>query len=210
MITNPAIEKYIDLHKTAADAHLMDLERTTHLKALSPQMLSGQTQGNFLAIISLMIKPRRILEIGTYTGFSALCMAEGLAEDGMLHTIDMNLEIEPIARTYFERSPVGQKITFHLGDAKQIIKDLNETWDLVFIDADKDAYATYYDLVIDHLRPGGLIMADNVLWYGKVLNENMDKKTAAIHAFNQKLATDPRVKSMILPLRDGIHLAVKL
>ena len=210
MITNPDIEKYIDLHKTATDSLLMDLERTTHLKALSPQMLSGQTQGNFLAIISLLIKPRRILEIGTYTGFSALCMAEGLAEDGMLHTIDMNLEIEPIARTYFERSPLGQKITFHLGDAKQIIKDLNETWDLVFIDADKDAYTTYYDLVIDHLRPGGLIMADNVLWYGKVLNENMDKKTAAIHAFNQKLASDPRVKSMILPLRDGIHLAVKL
>lgn len=210
IITQPDIEAYIDKNKSVESPLLVELERTTHLKALSPQMLSGQTQGHFLSIISKMLQPKRILEIGTYTGFSALCMAEGLSEEGLLYTLDINPEIAPIAQAFFDKSPYADQIRFIQGNAKEIIPILQETWDLVFIDADKDAYADYYDLVLPYLRTGGVILADNVLWYGRILDKEMDKKTKAIHQFNQKLANDPRVKSVIVPMRDGIHMAVKL
>ncbi|MCB0645147.1 MAG: O-methyltransferase [Saprospiraceae bacterium] len=210
IITNPAIEQYIDQQKSPADALLLSVERATHLKAMSPQMLSGQTQGNFLSIIALMMRPRRVLEIGTYTGFSALCMAEGLASDGLIYTLEANPEIAPMAQEHFSMSRYSDKIVFKIGDAREIIPSLDETWDLVFIDADKTSYCDYYDMVIDRLRPGGIILADNVLWYGKVLENKMDKKTKVLHEFNKKLANDARVKCVILPLRDGINMAIKL
>lgn len=209
IITNPAIEQYIDQHKSPADDLLLSVERATHLKAMSPQMLSGQTQGNFLSIIALMMRPRRILEIGTYTGFSALCLAEGLAEDGLIYTIDANPEIAPMAEEHFSKSSYSDKIIFKIGDAREIIPGLDETWDLVFIDADKTSYCDYYDMVINRLRPGGIILADNVLWYGKVLEKKMDNKTKVLDDYNKKLASDPRVKCVILPLRDGINMAIK-
>lgn len=210
MITNPEIDLYIDQYKTQSSSLLLDLERATHLQVLAPQMLSGQTQGNLLSILSTMMRPQRVLEIGTYTGFSAICLAEGLSPHGLLYTIDVNNEIEDIARKYIERSPKAAQIQFLVGDAKAIIPTLKESWDLVFIDADKESYSLYYEMVVDQVRPGGIILADNVLWYGKVVQEEKDKKTRLIHEFNVMVSKDHRVKNVILPLRDGINLIQKL
>ncbi|MBK8388852.1 MAG: class I SAM-dependent methyltransferase [Saprospiraceae bacterium] len=210
MITNPEIDLYIDQYKTQSSSLLLDLERATHLQVLAPQMLSGQTQGNLLSILSTMMRPQRVLEIGTYTGFSAICLAEGLSPHGLLYTIDVNNEIEDIARKYIERSPKAAQIQFLVGDAKTIIPTLKESWDLVFIDADKESYSLYYEMVVDQVRPGGIILADNVLWYGKVVQEEKDKKTRLIHEFNVMVSKDHRVKNVILPLRDGINVIQKL
>lgn len=210
MITDPEIDLYIDQYKTQSSSLLLDLERATHLQVLAPQMLSGQTQGNLLSILSTMMRPQRVLEIGTYTGFSAICLAEGLSPHGLLYTIDVNNEIEDIARKYIERSPKAPQIQFLVGDAKTIIPTLKESWDLVFIDADKESYSLYYEMVVDHVRPGGIILADNVLWYGKVVQEEKDKKTRLIHEFNVMVSKDHRVKNVILPLRDGINVIQKL
>ena len=210
MITDPEIDLYIDQYKTQSSSLLLDLERATHLQVLAPQMLSGQTQGNLLSILSTMMRPQRVLEIGTYTGFSAICLAEGLSPHGLLYTIDVNNEIEDIARKYIERSPKAAQIQFLVGDAKTIIPTLKESWDLVFIDADKESYSLYYEMVVDQVRPGGIILADNVLWYGKVVQEEKDKKTRLIHEFNVMVSKDHRVKNVILPLRDGINLIQKL
>ena len=210
MITNPEIDLYIDQYKTQSSSLLLDLERATHLQVLAPQMLSGQTQGNLLSILSTMMRPQRVLEIGTYTGFSAICLAEGLSPHGLLYTIDVNNEIEDIARKYIERSPKAPQIQFLVGDAKTIIPTLKESWDLVFIDADKESYSLYYEMVVDQVRPGGIILADNVLWYGKVVQEEKDKKTRLIHEFNVMVSKDHRVKNVILPLRDGINVIQKL
>ncbi|HOY12807.1 MAG TPA: O-methyltransferase [Saprospiraceae bacterium] len=210
MITDPEIDLYIDQYKTQSSSLLLDLERATHLQVLAPQMLSGQTQGNLLSILSTMMRPQRVLEIGTYTGFSAICLAEGLSHHGLLYTIDVNNEIEDIARKYIERSPKAAQIQFLVGDAKTIIPTLKESWDLVFIDADKESYSLYYEMVIDQVRPGGIILADNVLWYGKVVQEEKDKKTRLIHEFNVMVSKDHRVKNVILPLRDGINVIQKL
>lgn len=189
---------------------LKDLNRQTHLKVGQPRMLSGHLQGRFLSFISKFISPSHILEIGTYTGYSALCLAEGLTEKGKLITIDPNEETNLFAQQFINKSEYKNKIELVQGDAQKIIPTLTQTWDLVFIDADKSNYANYFDLVIDKVRPGGLIIADNVLWSGKILNEIMDKDTLAIHQFNTKVNSDKRVENLLLPLRDGLMMMRKI
>src|SRR5687768_6955693 len=198
------IDEYARNYTSPESDLLKELNRETHLKVLSPRMLSGHLQGRFLSMISHMIKPDLILEIGTYTGYSALCLAEGLSEQGRLITMDNNPELVPMLERYFSRSPHGKKIQFSLGNARDLITDLSGPIDLVFIDADKENYCNYFDAVIDKVRPGGYILADNVLWSGKVVQpiKDSDKSTKAIHAYNQKIQADPRVENMLLPLRD--------
>lgn len=209
-ILSPAIEKYIKENSTAEDTVLQELTRETHLKIQMPQMLSGHLQGLFLEFISRMVQPRRILEIGTFTGYSAICLAKGLTDDGLLYTIDINDELEPINAKYFEKAGITNKVKRISGDAKKLIADIDETFDIVFIDADKQNYAAYFDLVIDKVRKGGYIIADNVLWSGKVAQEIKDKDTQAIHSYNQQVLKDPRVINYILPLRDGLNIAQKI
>jgi caffeoyl-CoA O-methyltransferase len=190
---------------------LAELNRETHLKVLSPRMLSGHLQGRFLSFLSKMVQPKLILEIGTYTGYSALCLAEGLAADGKLITIDTNEETNLIARKYFDRSEFGKKIELHNEDASKVIQALNGPFDMVFIDADKANYSKYFDLTIDKVRRGGLIIADNVLWSGKILDPEtkMDKDTRALNDFNKKVQEDPRVSNILLPVRDGLMLMIR-
>ncbi|HKJ42948.1 MAG TPA: O-methyltransferase [Sunxiuqinia sp.] len=211
MDTNSDIEKYILEHTTEADLVLQELERETFLKVLRPRMLSGHLQGNMLELFSQMMQPERILEIGTYTGYSAICLAKGLQKGGMLHTIEINDELEIMAKRYFEKSGLSDKITQHIGDAKSIIASLDESFDLVFIDADKREYCTYFDLVIDKVRPGGILIADNILWDGKVVEtiDPNDEQTQGILAFNEKIKNDLRVSQMIIPLRDGLMVIRK-
>ena len=203
---------YADIHTTPESDMLRRLNRDTHAHVLSPRMLSGHMQGRLLAIISQMIQPRRILEIGTYTGYSALCLAEGLVADGRLFTIDKNEELETIARQYWSESLHAHQIDYRPGEATEVLKTLtDEVFDLVFIDADKENYALYYDLVFDQVRPGGFILADNVLWSGKVTQplKSNDYATMAVMAFNRKIHDDPRVDNVLLPVRDGIMIARK-
>lgn len=188
---------------------LKELNRQTHLKIGSPRMLSGHLQGRFLSFLSRMIQPTSILEIGTYTGYSALCLAEGLKEGGKLITIDPNEETNHFAKQFIERSGCKTKIELMTGDAKKIIPALNQKFDMVFIDADKKNYGLYFDLVIDKVTTGGLIIADNVLWSGKVLDEKKDEDTQVIHDFNEKINSDPKVSNMLLPLRDGLMVMRK-
>ena len=189
---------------------LKHINRETHLKFSMPRMLSGHYQGKLLSMISKLINPERILEIGTFTGYATLCLAEGLRENGRIYTIDINLELEDMVRSNFKRSNLDSKIMYQIGDAKQIIPTLNETFDLVFIDADKKNNATYYDMVIDKVRSGGLILVDNVLWSGKVLDEGVsDQKTSNISQFNERVSSDQRVEKLILPVRDGLFLIRK-
>jgi len=204
------IQQYAEQFTSPETEALQKLNRETHAKVLMPRMLSGHLQGQFLSMLSKMIQPERILEIGTYTGYSAICLASGLKENGILHTIDVNEELEPMVRNYFAEAKVADKIQFHIGNAMEIIPSLHETFDLVFIDADKENYSNYFDLVIDKVRKGGFILADNVLWSGKVLEDKKDKDTAAIHAYNQKINTDPRVENVLVPIRDGIMIARKI
>jgi predicted O-methyltransferase YrrM len=173
-------------------------------------MLSGHLQGRILAQFSHMLKPERILEIGTYTGYSALCLAEGLTKDGLLYTLDINEELEDLVRGYFSESPYNDQIKYIIGDAKEEIGKLKETWDLVFIDADKPAYKQYFDLVIDNVREGGFIVVDNVLWSGKIINEKADTKTAIMQDFNREVHEDPRVENVLVPVRDGLMVIRKL
>ena len=173
-------------------------------------MLSGHLQGQFLEIISKLLQPQRILEVGTMVGYSAICLAKGLAKDGVLHTIELRESDAAIAQQYFERAGLTHSIQLHIGNAKEIIPQLNETWDLVFLDADKTGYAEYYALIKPRLRKGGLILADNVLFHGEVLNEEIKGKNAiAIQAFNELIAADDEVEKMILTLRDGLFLIRK-
>ncbi len=189
---------------------LKHINRETHLKVSMPRMLSGHYQGKLLSMISKMINPERILEIGTFTGYATLCLAEGLRENGRIYTIDINLELEDMVRSNFKRSDLDSKIMYQIGDAKEIIPTLNEIFDLVFIDADKKNNATYYDMIIDKVRSGGLILVDNVLWNGKVLNEGVsDQKTSFISKFNEMVSSDQRVEKLILPVRDGLFLIRK-
>lgn len=204
------IEKYVEQNSTPEDKILAQLNRETHLKVPMAQMLSGSIQGKFLETISRMIQPKRILEIGTFTGYSALCLARGLAENGVLHTIDINEEWHEIITKYVALAQLKNQIVLHTGEAAQIIPTLEDTFDLVFIDADKQNYRLYFDLVIDKVHSGGFIIADNVLWSGKVVQEKHDKDTAAIHAYNQKVLNDKRVENFILPLRDGLNIAHKI
>ena len=203
-ITPLEIQAYSEAHTSAESNLLKGIDRDTHAHVLMPRMLSGHLQGRLLAMISQMIKPERILEIGTYTGYSALCMAEGLTKTGKLITIDINEELEDRVRKYFSQSPYGKQIDFRVGNALHIIPTLNESFDLVFIDADKQNYGRYYDLVMDKVRPGGFILADNVLWSGKILAPDPDKDTRVILEFNKKVAEDIRVENVLLPMRDGL------
>lgn len=205
------IENYAQAHTQPESSVLAELNRETWAKVLQPRMLSGHLQGRFLSMLSMLKQPKRILEIGTYTGYSALCLAEGLAPDGQLHTIDVNEELERIIRKYVVKAGLAEKITLHVGNALEIIPTLNEKWDLVFIDADKENYSLYFDLVFDAVNPGGLIIADNVLWSGKVLQQALpnDAETQALQRFNQKVAHDVRVTSLLLPIRDGLMILQK-
>ncbi len=206
------IENYTEDFTNKESTLLQNLSRETHLKILSPRMLSGHVQGRFLSMLSHMLQPKYILEIGTYTGYSALCFAEGLAENGKIITIDRNDELEPIIDKYIKESEFKNQIEVIFGYAAEIIPDLPNEIDLVFIDADKPNYSNYFDLVIDKLRPGGFILADNVLWSGKVTEtiKKNDKSTLAIHAFNKKVNDDPRVENVLIPIRDGIMALRKI
>jgi len=209
-LVSAQIEQYIEKHSSPEETLLSELNRETHVKVQMPQMLSGHLQGQFLEMFSRMLQPKRILEIGTYTGYSGLCLAKGLTEDGLLYTIDINEELQPMVEQYFNKAGLTNQVKQLIGDARQIIPELKETFDLVFIDADKINYSTYYDLVFDKVRTGGYIVADNVLWSGKVLEEKKDKDTLAIDNYNKKVVADKRVESYILPLRDGLNIARKL
>jgi len=205
------LEQYISNHTEAESSLLAELNRETNHKVLLSRMLSGHVQGKFLEMISKMINPKNILEIGTYTGYSALCLAQGLTENGKIHTIEINDELESLIRRYFSRSGLEHKIELHIGNALEIIPGLDEEFDLVFIDADKSQYLDYYNIVIDKTRKGGYILADNVLWSGKVvlpLDPN-DDNTSGILVFNDFVHRDTRVENVILPIRDGIMLLRK-
>ncbi|MEJ7557037.1 MAG: O-methyltransferase [Pedobacter sp.] len=188
---------------------LQKINRETYLKVLMPRMLSGHYQGRVLSLLSKMLSPSRILEIGTFTGYATLCLAEGLAKDGVLYTLDINEELEDMVRKNFAASAFNDQIKYIIGDATQSLVDLEETFDLVFIDADKKNNGTYYDVVFDRVRPGGVIIVDNVLWSGKILDNAQDKDTKNISAFNDKVANDSRVEKIILPVRDGLFIIRK-
>ncbi|CAM4195152.1 Predicted O-methyltransferase YrrM [Pedobacter westerhofensis] len=188
---------------------LQRIDRETHLRVLMPRMLSGHYQGRVLSMLSKLITPARILEIGTFTGYATLCLAEGLAKNGMLYTLDINVELEDRVRGYFAESAYDEQIKYILGDATQTVNDLDEVFDLVFIDADKKNNGTYYDLIFDRVSPGGLIIVDNVLWSGKILTNQQDKDTRNISTFNDKVAADNRVEKLILPVRDGLFIIRK-
>lgn len=205
-----SIQQYAEEHTSSENELLRQISRDTHAKVMMPRMLSGHLQGRVLAMISQMVRPRNILEIGTYTGYSALCLAEGLQPGGKLITIDINDELEDRVRSYFACSPHGSQIDLRIGNATQIIPKLEERFDLVFIDADKENYSRYFDLAIDRVNLNGFIMADNVLWSGKVLNEKVDKDTKAIIDFNSKVQRDKRVENVLLPIRDGIMVMRKV
>ena len=191
---------------------LKELNRETHLKILNPRMLSGNYQGRILSLISKIIRPRSILEIGTYTGYSTICFAEGLRDDGFIHTIDHNEELIYIQNKYFKKAGISKKVIQYLGDATKIIKKLNYEFDLVFLDADKENYPVYFDLIIDKVKSGGIIIADNILWSGKILNkvEDDDLATKSILEFNEKMNSDKRVETLILPVRDGLSFIRKI
>ena len=207
---SPLLLDYCEKFTEPESELLKDLNRQTHLKITSPRMLSGHLQGRLLSFLSKLKNPSSILEIGTYTGYSALCLAEGLKEGGKLITIDPNEETNLFASKFIKNSAFANKIELITGQAQQVIPTLKQTLDLVFIDADKKNYALYFDLIIDKVAKGGLIIADNVLWSGKVLDEKMDDDTTAIHSFNQKVNEDSRVENIILPVRDGLLLMRKV
>ena len=203
------LENYANEHTDNEPILLQELSKRTHLAVLQPRMISGHLQGRFLSLLSKMIHPKTILEIGTYTGYATLCLAEGLPANGVLHTIDIKEELIDLQREFFDRSGYGSQIVQHLGKAADIIPTLNTTFDLVFIDADKQNYSLYFDLVIEKMNRGGIILSDNVLWSGKVVEEvkHNDKHTQALMAYNKKIKNDPRVETVLLPIRDGITLS---
>jgi predicted O-methyltransferase YrrM len=206
------LSKYAEKHTTPENELIKSLNRDTHANVLAPRMLSGHLQGRLLSLFSKMIQPKAILEIGTYTGYAALCLAEGLTNDGILHTIDINEELETRIQKYFNQSTYKNQIKLHIGNALEIIPTINQKFDLVFIDADKENYSKYYDLLIDQMPSGGIIMADNVLWSGKVINQeaiNTDNDTRELDHFNAKVQSDPRVENILIPVRDGIMVARK-
>ena len=205
------LQRYLDTFSTPEDPVLEELSRRTHLQTVYPQMMSGPLQGRLLQFISHMIRPARILEIGTFTGYSAICLARGLQEGGRLITLEANDEYEKIIREFFEKAGITGKTELIIGNALQILPELKGPFDLVFIDADKKEYSDYFDQVIGKVEAGGFILVDNVLWDGKVLSpeERMDEETAAIHRFNQKITADTRVENLLLPVRDGLMLIRK-
>jgi caffeoyl-CoA O-methyltransferase len=206
------ISQYAETYTRDEDALLKKINRDTHAEVLLPRMLSGHLQGQVLRMLSMMQSPKYILEVGTYTGYAALCLAEGLQSDGELHTIDVNEELEERIRGYFAQSAHAKKMHFHLGNALEIIPTIEKPWDLVFIDADKENYLKYYELVLPMMPSGGIIIADNVLWSGKVTDErekNKDKDTRALHEYNRFVHSDDRVDNVLFPIRDGLMIARK-
>lgn len=210
-MNNTALEKYIYKIIDSEDPILYELNRETHLKMMHPRMVTGHWQGQILQMISTMIRPKCILEIGTFTGYSAICLARGLDQGGHLYTIEINDEIVEIPLRYFEKAGLSKKITLYVGDALKIIPDLDFQFDLVFIDGEKSEYINYYNAVFDKVKPGGFILADNILWSGKVLHEieKGDYFTQGIVEFNNYLKNDSRVEKTVLPLRDGTMLIRK-
>jgi caffeoyl-CoA O-methyltransferase len=206
------IQEYAENFTSPESEILASLNRETWANVLIPRMLSGHIQGRILSLFSHMLRPKNILEIGTYTGYSALCLSEGLQADGVLHTIDINEELEPMITRYIQQAGKQDQIKLHIGEALEIIPTIPGNFDLVFIDADKENYAHYFDAVIDRMPSGGIIIADNVLWSGKVLDENersVDEETAALHQYNQKINNDERVENLLFPVRDGLMVARK-
>ncbi len=205
------LSDYCENNTTPESEILSKLNRETHLKVVSPRMLSGHLQGRFLSFISKLQQPKLIVEIGTYTGYSALCLAEGLAKDGKLISIDVNEETSSFAKSFISKTEYANQINLVLADAKEFVTTINEPIDLVFIDADKKNYLIYYHLIIDKIKPGGLIIADNVLWSGKITmpEKEMDRETLALHQFNQFVQQDSRVENILLPIRDGLMIVRK-
>lgn len=209
---NQLIDAYMAAHSDAEPEYLALVNRAAHVHTINPRMLSGHFQGRILKMLVRMIQPQRVLEIGTFVGYSALCMAEGLPKGGHVDTIEIDDELEEFIREQLAKSPFEERITLHIGDALEVIPQLDTTFDLVFIDADKRLYRDYYELVLPRLKSGGFILADNTLWDGKVLidkPESNDYQTIAIKAFNDFIATDNRIEKVILPLRDGLTLIMK-
>lgn len=207
------IELYSETHTENENELLKSLNRETHANVLNPRMLSGHLQGRFLSMISRMICPEKILEIGTYTGYSALCLCEGLKTGGKLITLDINEELETLTQRYFDQSEFSNQIDYRIGNALDIIPTLTDSFDLVFMDADKINYISYFNLCIDKVRPGGFILADNVLWSGKVVDKELkkiDKDTQALLDFNNMVHEDERVSNILLPIRDGLMILQKL
>ncbi|GGH66340.1 O-methyltransferase [Phaeocystidibacter marisrubri] len=203
-----SIDQYVHNHTKAESDLLARLNRETHVKIMSPRMLSGHLQGRVLSLLAKLHRPKRILEIGTYTGYSALCLAEGLVNGGELHTIDINEELEDFARKYFDESDFGDSIHQHIGKALDVIPTLKDGWDIVFIDADKSNYVNYYNDIVPRMNPGGLILCDNVLWSGKIVDENAnDKDTVVLRELNELITQDDRVENVLLPIRDGLMAA---
>ncbi len=204
-----ALDDYVVQHSEKEPELLQQLTRETYQKILQPRMLSGPYQGRVLSMLSKLIHPKNILEIGTYTGYSALCLAEGIQQDGVLHTIDINEELEDFQRKYFNLSPFGKQICQHIGDATTIIPNLDLTFDLVFIDADKPNYPVYFDIIINKMNQGGVILSDNVLWSGKVIEkiQQDDISTKALLEYNTLLVEDKRIETVVLPIRDGLTIS---
>lgn len=203
------LENYIEQHSEKEPELLAALNKETFQKVLLPRMLSGHFQGRVLSMLSKLIRPVNILEIGTYTGYSALCLCEGMQENGMLHTIDIKEELVDFQRKHFDKSPWGNQIMQHLGEALDIIPTLDTKFDLVFIDADKENYINYFELIVPKMNKGGIILSDNVLWSGKVLEplQPNDLSTKIILEYNQLLKNDPRVETVLLPIRDGLTVS---
>lgn len=208
---DPALDAYCEAHSGKEPRYLQELSAETTANVPMPQMLSGHLQGRFLALLSHLVKPKVIVEIGTFTGYSALCLAEGLAEGGMLHTIDINASLRDLVQRHVQKAGLQDRITLHHRPALEVIPTLPAPFDLVFIDADKQNYPNYFDAVVERVRPGGLIIADNVLWSGKVLapEAEQDEETRALLAYAERLQADPRVEPVMVPLRDGLLMARK-
>jgi caffeoyl-CoA O-methyltransferase len=206
------LDDYCCEHTTSESDFLYDLNRKTHIKILQPRMLSGHFQGRLLSMLSHMIRPKNMLEIGTYTGYSAFCFLEGLQAEGKITTIDCNAELEEFVQNYIDTHPRGNQVSYIIGDAMELIPSLDESFDFVFIDADKENYLSYYQMIIDKVPSGGYILADNVLWSGKVIEETSfnDRDTKAIREFNAYVQADTRVENVLLPIRDGLMLIRKL
>ncbi|MDC0249575.1 O-methyltransferase [Flavobacteriales bacterium] len=204
------VERYTTIHTTKESLLLAELNRETWANVMVPRMLSGHLQGRILSMLSKLIAPNNILEIGTYTGYSALCLAEGLQPNGTLHTLDINEEYTAIANRYFKKSNFSKNIQQHIGEALEIIPKLDYNFQLAFIDADKENYTNYFDTIIDKIDVGGLIIADNVLWSGKVTHENKDTETIALDKYNKKMISSKRVENVLLPVRDGLMISRKI
>jgi caffeoyl-CoA O-methyltransferase len=206
---DPALEEYAQQFTDPEPSYLKELAEETRANIELPQMLSGHLQGRFLSLMSRMLAPKVVIDIGTYTGYSAMCMAEGLADDGIVHTIDINMELAPMVDRYLRKADMHGKVYQHLAPALEVIPHIEGEIDLVFIDADKGNYSNYFDLVIERVRPGGLIIADNVLWSGRVLDASQDEETHALAAYVRKVSADERTENLLMPLRDGLLISRK-